>query len=66
MTCMPDDSGSSKYSKKPKFMERFFSKKSDTEMVQEKEEEILSLVEEGQEKGLIEDIARKITDEFYA
>ena len=38
---MPEDSGS-KLNKKPKFIERFFQKKTDTEMVQEKEEEILS------------------------
>ncbi|MBR2715787.1 MAG: HlyC/CorC family transporter [Ruminococcus sp.] len=62
---MPDDSGSNKYSKKPKFMERFFSKKSDTEMVQEKEEEILSLVEEGQEKGLIEDDTKSIIENIF-
>ena len=40
---MPDDSGSSKLNKKPKFIERFFGSKSDTEKVQETEEAILHL-----------------------
>jgi len=61
---MPDDSGS-KLNKKPKFIERFFQKKTDTEMVQEKEEEILSLVEEGQEKGLIGDDTKSIIENIF-
>ncbi len=62
---MPDDSGSSKLNKKPKFIERFFGSKSDTEKVQETEEEILSLVEEGQEKGLIEDDTKNIIENIF-
>ncbi len=62
---MPDDSGSSKLSKKTKLMERLFGKKSDTEMVQETEEEILSLVEEGQEKGLIGDDTKNIIENIF-
>lgn len=62
---MPDDSGSSKLNKKPKFIERFFSKKTDTEMVQETEDEILSLVEEGQEKGLIGDDTKNIIENIF-
>ena len=61
---MPDDSGS-KLNKKPKFIERFLKKKTDTEMVQEKEEEILSLVEEGQEKGLIGDDTKNIIENIF-
>lgn len=61
---MPEDSGS-KLNKKHKFMERFFSKKTDTEMVQETEEEILSLVEEGQEKGLIGDDTKNIIENIF-
>ncbi len=63
---MPDDSGSSKFSKKtPKFMERLFGKKTNTEMVQETEDEILSLVEEGQEKGLIGDDTKNIIENIF-
>ena len=62
---MPDESGSSKHSKKPKFMERLFGSKSNTEMVQETEEEILSLVEEGQEKGLIGDDTKNIIENIF-
>lgn len=61
---MPEDSGS-KLNKKPKFIERFFQKKTDTEMVQEKEEEILSLVEEGQEQGLIGDDTKNIIENIF-
>ena len=65
MTDMPDDSGSNKHSKKPKFIERLFGSKSNTEMVQETEDEILSLVEEGQEKGLIGDDTKHIIENIF-
>lgn len=58
---MPDDSGSSKKT----FMQKLFGKKSDTQMVQETEEEILSLVEEGQEKGLIGDDTKNIIENIF-
>ncbi len=61
---MPDDSGSSK-NKKSTFIERLFGTKSDTQMVQETEEEILSLVEEGQEKGFIEDDTKNIIENVF-
>lgn len=62
---MPDDSGGSKLNKKPKLMQRLFGKKTDTEMVQETEEEILSLVEEGKEKGLIGDDTKNIIENIF-
>lgn len=62
---MPDDSGSSKLNKKPTLRERLFGTKTDTEKVQEREEEILSLVEEGQEKGLIEDDTKNIIENIF-
>ena len=58
---MPDDSGSSKKT----FMQKLFKKKTDTQMVQETEEEILSLVEEGQEKGLIGDDTKNIIENIF-
>ncbi len=61
---MPDDSGS-KLNKKPKFMERFFSRKTDIEMEKATEEEILSLVEEGQEKGFIGDDTKNIIENIF-
>ena len=61
---MPDESGS-KLNKKPKFIDRFLKKKTDTEMVMETEEEILSLVEEGQEKGLIGDDTKNIIENIF-
>ncbi len=63
---MPDDSGSSKFIKKSHSLkERLFGSKSNTEKVQETEEEILSLVEEGQEKGLIEDDTKNIIENIF-
>ncbi|MBQ6626732.1 MAG: HlyC/CorC family transporter [Ruminococcus sp.] len=61
---MPDDSGI-KNNKKTKLLDRLFKKKTDSEMVQEREEEILSLVEEGQEKGLIEDDTKSIIENVF-
>ncbi len=63
---MPEDSGNSKYNKKTQgFFSKLFSKKSDCDMVHEREEEILSLVEEGQEKGLIEDDTKSIIENVF-
>ncbi|MBQ4128556.1 MAG: HlyC/CorC family transporter [Ruminococcus sp.] len=62
---MPDDSGSNKYNKKHSFIGRLFNKKSDTEMVQETEDEIMSLVEEGQERGFIDDDTRDIIENVF-
>ncbi|MBQ2944911.1 MAG: HlyC/CorC family transporter [Ruminococcus sp.] len=58
---MPDDSGSSKKT----LIQKLFGKKTDTQMVQETEEEILSLVEEGQEKGLIGDDTKNIIENIF-
>ena len=58
---MPDDSGSSKKT----LIQKLFKKKTDTQMVQETEEEILSLVEEGQEKGLIGDDTKNIIENIF-
>ncbi len=62
---MPDDSGSNKFNKKHSFIDRLFNKKTDTEMVQETEDEIMSLVEEGQEKGFIDDDTREIIENVF-
>lgn len=63
---MPEDSGNSKLNKKNHgFFSKLFSKKSDSDMVHEREEEILSLVEEGQEKGLIEDDTKSIIENVF-
>ena len=63
---MPEDSGNSKYNKKSQgFFSKLFSKKSDSDMVHEREEEILSLVEEGQEQGLIEDDTKSIIENVF-
>ncbi len=63
---MPEDSGNSKHNKKNQgFFGKLFSKKSGSEMVAETEEEILSLVEEGQEKGLIEDDTKSIIENVF-
>ncbi|MBE6824424.1 MAG: HlyC/CorC family transporter [Ruminococcaceae bacterium] len=63
---MPDDSGSSKFIKKSQSLkERLFGSKSNTQKVQQTEEEILSLVEEGQEKGLIEDDTKNIIENIF-
>ncbi len=63
---MPDDSGSSKLIKKTHGLKHLlFKRKTDTEMVQETEDEILSLVEEGQEKGLIGDDTKNIIENIF-
>ena len=60
---MPDDLSGAK--KEKSFIERLFgSKDNDTKQAQT-EEEILSLVEEGQEKGLIEDDTKDIIENVF-
>ena len=59
---MPDESGSKK---EKTFIERLFGSKNDEEKQAETEEEILSLVEEGQEKGLIEDDTKNIIENVF-
>ncbi|MDO4748835.1 MAG: hemolysin family protein [Eubacteriales bacterium] len=61
---MPDESGS-KHNKKPNFLNRLFGTKSEAEQVQETEDEILSLVEEGQEKGFIDDDTKDIIENVF-
>lgn len=63
---MPDDSGSNRSNKKTAgLFDRLFGKKSATEKVHETEEEILSLVEEGQEKGLIGDDTKNVIENIF-
>ena len=64
---MPDDSGSrfKENKKKDSLFTRLFSSKSHEEIVQEAEEEILSLVEEGQEKGVIGDSTKNIIENVF-
>ncbi|MCR5690470.1 MAG: hemolysin family protein [Clostridiales bacterium] len=59
---MPDDSGSKK---EKSFIERLFGAKDNDTKQAETEEEILSLVEEGQEKGLIEDETKDIIENVF-
>lgn len=67
LTKMPDDSGSKlkENKKREGLFGRFFSSKSHEEIVQEAEEEILSLVEEGQEKGVIGDSTKNIIENVF-
>ena len=60
---MPDDLSGSK--KEKSFMERLFGSKDAETKQAETEEEILSLVEEGQEKGLIEDETKDIIENVF-
>lgn len=64
---MPDDSGNKlkENKKRDGFFSRFFSGKSQEEIQQEAEEEILSLVEEGQEKGVIGDSTKSIIENVF-
>ncbi|MBR3987672.1 MAG: HlyC/CorC family transporter [Clostridia bacterium] len=64
---MPEDSGSKvKDTKKREgLLSKFFKGKSHEEIVQEAEEEILSLVEEGQEKGVIGDSTKNIIENVF-
>ena len=60
---MPDDISGAK--KEKSFMERLFGTKDADQQQAETEEEILSLVEEGQEKGLIEDDTKNIIENVF-
>lgn len=60
---MPDDISGAK--KERSFMERLFGAKDAEQKQAETEEEILSLVEEGQEKGLIEDDTKNIIENVF-
>ena len=60
---MPDDLSGGK--KEKTFMERLFGPKDAESKQAETEEEILSLVEEGQEKGLIEDETKDIIENVF-
>ena len=60
---MPDDLSGSK--KEKSFMERLFGSRDAETKQAETEEEILSLVEEGQEKGLIEDDTKDIIENVF-
>ena len=62
---MPDDISGGKEKKKETFMERLFGAKNTEQQQAETEEEILSLVEEGQEKGLIEDDTKNIIENVF-
>lgn len=59
---MPDDLSAKK---EKSFMERLFGSKDAGQQQAETEEEILSLVEEGQEKGLIEDDTKNIIENVF-
>ena len=60
---MPDDISGAK--KEKTFMERLFGPKDAEQKQAQTEEEILSLVEEGQEKGLIEDDTKDIIENVF-
>lgn len=64
---MPDDSGSKikDTKRKESFIEKFFKSKSREEKQAQAEEEILSLVEEGQEKGIIQDTTKNIIENIF-
>ena len=62
---MPDDQSAPKKEKEKSFIERLFGAKNSEEMQAETEEEILSLVEEGQERGLIEDDTKNIIENVF-
>lgn len=64
---MPDDSGSKfkENKKREGLLGRLFGGKSQEEIQQEAEEEILSLVEEGQEKGVIGDSTKNIIENVF-
>lgn len=62
---MPDEASGAKKEKKESLMERLFGSKDPESQQAETEEEILSLVEEGQEKGLIEDDTKNIIENVF-
>lgn len=59
---MPDDVSAKR---EKTFIERLFGPKNDEEKQAQTEEEILSLVEEGQERGLIEDDTKSIIENVF-
>ena len=59
---MPDDQSAKK---EKSFIERLFGSKDNETKQAQTEEEILSLVEEGQEKGLIEDDTKDIIENVF-
>lgn len=61
---MPEDAGGNK-ERKQGFMERLFGSKGVEEHKTQTEEEILSLVEEGKEKGLIEDDTQSVIENIF-
>jgi len=64
---MPDDSGNKLKDNKKRdgILSKLFKGKSQEEIQQEAEEEILSLVEEGQEKGVIGDSTKNIIENVF-
>lgn len=62
---MPDELSGAKEKKKESLMERLFGQKDAEQKQAQTEEEILSLVEEGQEKGLIEDDTKNIIENVF-
>ena len=62
---MPDDQSGAKKEREKSFIERLFGSKNDEEKQAETEEEILSLVEEGQEKGFIEDDTKSFIENIF-
>lgn len=62
---MPDDLSGVKEKKKEGIMERLFHLRDSAREQEKTEEEILSLVEEGQEKGLIEDDTKSIIENVF-
>ena len=64
---MPDESGgnNSQSKKGTGFFDKFFKNKNHEEMQQEAEDEILSLVEEGNEKGVIKSSTKDIIENIF-
>lgn len=62
---MPDDQSGSKEKKKESFIERLFGAKRPDQRQAETEEEILSLVEDGREQGLIEDDTKSFIENIF-
>lgn len=62
---MPDDSGGGSQNKKTSFIHKLFKPKGKESEQQQTEEEILSLVEEGTEKGVIRDTTQSIIENIF-
>lgn len=64
---MPDDSGSNNLinKKNQSIIERLFGTKSQSEVQHEAEEEILSLVDKGQEKGVIQNTTKTVIENIF-